>query len=125
MVSSRGETIMKRLLLILALLPVVASALLLPGVPAMVHADEKAPPEQSFVVNVSKILHEDDLIVTLVEIEAQPGSTVEVISDKPNRGGIMAASPEPTDLDRTPRTRLIFFGDHVVWEAGSTNVLKF
>ena len=76
-------------------------------------------------MNVSELIHEDDIIVTQVEIEAQPGSMVEVISDKPNRGGVSAASPEPTQVDPSPRTRLVIIGDHVVWEAGSTNVLKF
>jgi hypothetical protein len=116
---------MKKFSLILAVLPMVLATLWVDGVRAVIHADEKSPPDQSFVVKVSEILHEDDLIVTQVEIEAQPGTIVEVISDKPNRGGVVAASPEPTELDRTPRTRLMLFGDHVVWEAGSTNVLKF
>ena len=116
---------MKRLYSILAVLPLVGTALLVHGFPAVTHADEKGLPDQSFVVKVSELIHEDDIIVTQVEIEAQPGSFVEVISDKPDRGGVAAASPEPTGVDRSPRTRLIIFGNHVVWEAGSTNVLKF
>ena len=116
---------MKKLPLIFTALPVVSMALVVHGVSAGNHPDEKASLDQGFVVKVSELVHEDDIIVTQVEIEAQPGSTVEVISDKPNRGGIMAASPEPTSVDRSPRTRLTIFGDHVVWEAGSTDVLKF
>jgi hypothetical protein len=119
------ETIMKQFSLILAMLLVAAAVLLVRGVPAAIRAGEKRSSDQRFVVKVSELIHEDDIIVTQVEIEAQPGSIVEVISDKPNRGGITAASPEPTSVDRSPRTRLILFGDHVVWEAGSTNVLKF
>src|SRR3954451_14967902 len=107
---------MKKFSLILTVLPMIMAALWMDGVRAVIHADEKAPPDQSFVVNVSKILHEDDLIVTQVEIEAQPGTIIEVISDRPNRGGVVAASPEPSELDRTPRTRLMLFGDNVVWE---------
>jgi len=116
---------MKRLCLILAVLPLDGTALLVHVVPAVSHADDKGLPDQRFVVKVSELILEDDLIATQLEIEALPGSFVEVISDKPNRGGVMAASPEPTHVDRAPRTRLIIFGDHVVWEAGSTNVLKF
>ena len=115
---------MKKLYLILALLTFVGMSLLLHGVPAVIHADEKGLPDQSFVVKVSELIREDDIIVTQVEIEAQPGTSVEVISDKPDRGGVTVATPEPTEVDRSPRTRLTIFGDHVVWEAGPTNLLS-
>lgn len=116
---------MKKLHLILAVLALIGTTLLVCGVPGVNHADEKRLPDQSFVVKVSELIHEDDISVTQVEIEAQPGTSVEVISDKPDRGGVTVATPEPTELDRSPRTRLTIFGDHVVWEAGPTNLLKF
>jgi hypothetical protein len=116
---------MKRLFLNLVVLPLIGTPLLVHGIPAVTRADEKGSPDQSFVVKVSELIHEDDIIVTQVDIEAQPGSFVEVTSDKPDRGGVTVATPEPTEVDRSPRTRLTIFGDHVVWEAGPTNLLKF
>ena len=116
---------MRKLYLTLALLTFVGTTLLMHGIPAVIHADEKGSPDQSFVVKVSELIHEDDIIVTQLEIEAQPGTSVEVIADEPNRGGVTATSPEPTEGDRSPRTRLTIFGDHVVWAAGPTNLLKF
>ena len=60
-----------------------------------------------------------------LEIEAQPGSIVEVIADKPGRGGVAAPCPSSPVPIICPGTQLVIFADHVVWEAGSTNALKF
>jgi hypothetical protein len=61
--------------------------LLVHGIPAVTHADEKGLLDQSFVVKVSELIHEDDIIATQAELEAKPGSSVEVISDKGIIGG--------------------------------------
>jgi hypothetical protein len=116
---------MKKLYLIFAVLLVVGTALLANGVPGVIHAAEKGLPGQSFVVKVSELIRENDILVTQVEIEAEPGTSVEIISDKSDRGGVTITTPEPTGVTRSARTRLTIFGDHVVWEAGPTNILKF
>ncbi|MFO0891087.1 MAG: hypothetical protein U0790_18325 [Isosphaeraceae bacterium] len=79
----------------------------------------------TFRVSVMKLLDEEDIIVAQIEIEAMPGCYVEVASDKPDRGGVGAATPEPSPTDRSPRTRLTIVGDHVVGGAGTTDALKF
>jgi Domain of unknown function (DUF1877) len=116
---------MKKLHLIFAVLLMVVTALLVHGVPGVIHAAEKGLPGQSFVVKVSELIHENDIIVTQVEIEADPGTSVQVISDKSGRGGVTITTPEPTAVNRSARTRLTILGDHVVWDAGPTNLLKF
>jgi hypothetical protein len=41
-------------------------------------ADGKAPSDKNFRVTVNEVIHDYNTIVTQVEIEAQPGSTVEL-----------------------------------------------
>ena len=117
---------MKRLWFNLAILALIVTTFWTTlGVSGGVGDDQQGSHRENFRVTVTKLIHEEDIIVTQVEIEARPGCYVEVVSDKQNRGGVGAASSEPSQANRSPRTRLTIVGDHVVWDAGSVNALKF
>lgn len=115
---------MKGLRFGLAILAVISVFSVLRVVGGVAQGQEGAQ-RGTFRVTVTKVLDEEDIIVAQVEIEAMPGCQVEVVSDKPDRGGVGASTPEPSPTDRSPRTRLTIVGDHVVWAAGMTDALKF
>jgi hypothetical protein len=73
------------------------------------------------------VISEESILVTQLDIETLPGSWVQVVADKANRGGggVSAGSPDPARPDERPRTQVTIFADHAEWKAGSANVLKF
>src|SRR4051812_9117613 len=92
------------------------------GVAAWTHGGHVgAGANESFRLTVDEVVHEDSIIVTRVGIETGSDSRVRVVSDKPNRGGLSTAARPGGE----PPTQVVIFGDHVRWEAGSTNALKF
>jgi hypothetical protein len=116
---------MKRLVLgLVGVFSIVAAAWTL-GVQAGTPAHDKAPPDGRFRVTVNEVLREDTTISIQVGVDALPGSYVDVNSDKPDRGGVGSASPPPAHPHGSSHTQVVVFADHVVWEAGSVNALKF
>jgi uncharacterized protein (TIGR03067 family) len=78
---------------------------------------------ESFRATVYEVVKDADVLVTRIEVESLPGATVEVVADKPGRGGVLVVAPgEP---DKPAHTQLTILADHVEWKAGPTNVLKF
>jgi len=94
---------------------------------ASTRADGGTPPDASFRVSVDEVLHDDSTIATRLGIDALPGSTVELFSEKDKRV-ISSLSTDLADPDRRgglSRFQLVIFADQVELEGGSTNVVKF
>jgi RNA polymerase sigma factor (sigma-70 family) len=90
-------------------------------------ADAKAPPPKTFRVTVNEVIHDDSTVVTQIDIEAQPGSTIELSSDK-DKGGGTTFDSEATDPDRPngpSRMQLIVFADQVEGKEGTATAVKF
>jgi RNA polymerase sigma factor (sigma-70 family) len=90
-------------------------------------AQGKAPPDRTFRVTVNEVIRDDSTVVTQIDIETQPGSTIELSSDK-GKGGGMTFSSAATDPDRPngpSRMRLIVFADQVEWKEGAASAVKF
>jgi RNA polymerase sigma factor (sigma-70 family) len=86
-------------------------------------ADRTALPEERFRATVHDVIKDSSVIVTEIEVETVPGAQVEVVADKPGRGGgSILASGQPNGM---AHAQLTIFADHVEWKAGSTNALKF
>ena len=80
-------------------------------------------PEKGFVATPHEVIKDANVIVTRIEVESLPGAWLEVVADKPDRGGFsLLANGQP---DETAHTQITIFADHVEWQAGSTNVLNF
>jgi hypothetical protein len=58
-----------------------------------------------------------------VAIEAHPGATLRVVTDVPDRGGAKAVVPVQPGPAKP--VKLTIFADHVKWEAGRVDALKF
>ncbi len=86
-------------------------------------AEGTALPEKVFRSTVHEVIKDASLIVTQIEVETVPGASVEVIADKPGRGGVLVVAPDQPG--EPVHTEVTIFADHVEWKAGSTNVLKF
>jgi hypothetical protein len=54
-----------------------------------------------------------------------PEASVEVVADKPGRGGLGVFVLAPDQPGGAAHTQVTIFADHVEWKAGPTNVLKF
>ena len=78
---------------------------------------------EHFRVMVEEVVKDSDVIVTRIVVESLPGAWVNVVADRPNRGGMKAVSPaEPDTPPDTPaHTQLTILADHVEWKAGQTN----
>jgi hypothetical protein len=90
-------------------------------------ADGRAPPPGTFRVTVNEVIRDDSTVVTQIDIETQPGSTIELSSDK-DKGGGTTFSSEATDPDRPggpSRMQLIVFADQVEGKEGAGAVVKF
>lgn len=79
--------------------------------------------EGKFRVTTQDVVQDDDTLVCRIEIESHPGVTVRITSDIPGRGSLTVVVPaEPAPA---APVRLMVFGDHVRWEAGRVDALKF
>ena len=90
-------------------------------------ADGKAPPEQTFRVTVNEVISDDSTVVTQIDTETQPGSTIELSSDK-DKGGGTTFSSEAADPDRPngpSRVQVIVLADQVEWKGGAATAVKF
>jgi hypothetical protein len=90
-------------------------------------ADGKAPPPGTFRVTVNEVIRDDSTVVTQVDIETQPGSTIELSSDK-DKGGGTTFSSEATDPDRPDGPsgmQVIAFADQVEGKEGAGTAVKF
>jgi RNA polymerase sigma factor (sigma-70 family) len=90
-------------------------------------ADGKAPPDKTFRVTVNEVIHDDSAVVTQIDIETQPGSTIELSSDK-EKGGGTTLSTEAADPNRPngpSRMRVIVFADQVEGKEGAATAVKF
>jgi RNA polymerase sigma factor (sigma-70 family) len=88
-------------------------------------AEVTAPLESGFRSTVHELMKDASLIVTQIEVETLPGASVEVVADKPGRGGGGVFNLAPGKPGGLAHTEVTIFADHVEWKAGSTNVLKF
>ena len=86
-------------------------------------AEGTAPPDKGFRCTVHEVIKDSSVIVTQIEVETLPAASVEVVADKPGRGGFFMLAPD--QRGEPAHTELTIFADHVEWKAGSTNVLKF
>jgi RNA polymerase sigma factor (sigma-70 family) len=86
-------------------------------------AEVTAPLESGFRSTVHELMKDASLIVTQIDVETLPGASVEVVADKPGRGGLFVLAPDQPG--GPARTKVTVFADHVEWKAGPTNVLKF
>ncbi len=48
---------------------------------------------ERFQATVDEVVKDDGLVVTRIVVESLPDSTVEVVADKPGRGGALSLSP--------------------------------
>jgi hypothetical protein len=90
-------------------------------------ADGKAPPDRTFRVTVNEVIRDDSTVVTQIDIEPQPGSTIELSSDK-DRGGRTTFSSEATDPNRPngpSHMQVIVFADQVEGKEGAATAVKF
>jgi hypothetical protein len=94
---------------------------------ARTRAGGETPPDATFHVTVDEVIHDEDTIVTRIGIDAPPGSTVELSTDKDKRIGqtLSADLPDANRSDGLSRIQLVLFADHVEWKGGSTNAVKF
>jgi RNA polymerase sigma factor (sigma-70 family) len=90
-------------------------------------ADGEAPPEKTFRVTVHEVIHDESTVVTQVEIETQPGSKVELLSDKKKGGGMTfsADAADPDRPNRPSRMQVTIFADQVECKEGATTAVKF
>jgi RNA polymerase sigma factor (sigma-70 family) len=90
-------------------------------------ADGKAPPDKTFTVTVNEVLRDDSAVVTQIDIETQPGSTIALSSDK-DKGAGTTFSSEASDPNRPngpSRMQLIVFADQVEGGEGAAAAVKF
>jgi hypothetical protein len=94
---------------------------------ALTWADGRPQPDGSFRVTVHEVVHDDSIVVTQIDIETRPGSTVALSSDKDKRGGTTFRSDatSPNRPAGPARVRVIVFADQVEWKAGETTLVKF
>ncbi len=90
-------------------------------------ADAKTRPDKSYRVTVNEVIHEDSVVVTQVEIETLPGSTVELSSEKGKPVGTSISSDtfDPDRPDKRSRFQVTIFADQFEPKDGSTKVVKF
>ncbi len=86
-------------------------------------AEGTALPVSGFRSTVHDVIKDASIIVTRIEVETLPGAWIEVVADKPGRGGFSMLAPEQPG--GSAHTEVTIFADHVEWKAGGTNVLKF
>jgi RNA polymerase sigma factor (sigma-70 family) len=94
---------------------------------ATIWAGGQAPPDKSFRVKVNEVIHDETTVVTQIDIETPPGSTVELSSDKDKGGGTTFSSDAtgPNRPNGPSRMQLIVFADQVEWKGGAGTVVKF
>jgi hypothetical protein len=90
-------------------------------------ADGKAPPEQTFRVTVNEVIRDDSTVVTQIDTETQPGSTIELSSDKDKgRGTTFSSGGADPDRPNGPsRMQLIVFADQIEGKEGAATAVKF
>ncbi|WP_206036407.1 hypothetical protein, partial [Crateriforma spongiae] len=88
-------------------------------------ADEKIRSSNRFRVTVTNVIGTEDSVVKQIRIDAKPDSHATITSDKKGGGGLSASAGS---LDNRPEQGVItvaVLADHVVWNAGDVNALKF
>ena len=114
---------MKRQNFAVAVLAVLVVFTVLAANQAGVRGGVRPVSEGKFRVTTQDVVQDGDTLVCRMEIEALPGVTVRIASDVPGRGGLTVVVPaEPAPA---APVRLTVFGDHVRWEAGRVDALKF
>ena len=90
-------------------------------------ADGKARSDKGFRVTVNEVIRDDSTVVTQIDIETQPGSAVELSSDKDKGGGTVFSSDatEPDRTDGPSHMQVTVFADQVEWKEGATAAVKF
>jgi hypothetical protein len=86
-------------------------------------AEGTALPESVFRSSVHEVIKDGSVIVTQIDVETLPGASVEVVADKPDRGGLFLLASR--QAGGSAHTEVTIFADHVEWKPGRTNVLKF
>ena len=109
---------MKRLTFALAtMVGLAVAAVVTASLPAPPVGD-RAVPEAKFRITAENVIVAEDELVARIEVEARPGATIRVTANAPDRGGLTAVTPAGP-------VRLTVFGDHVRWETGKVDALKF
>jgi RNA polymerase sigma factor (sigma-70 family) len=90
-------------------------------------ADGKAPPDKTFRVTVNEVLRDDSAVVTQIDIVTQPGSTIELSSDK-DKGGretFSAEAADPNGPNGPSHMQVIVFADQFEGKEGAPAAVKF
>jgi hypothetical protein len=97
--------------------------------PAVRKAGGEALPGGGFRVTVNDVVRDDSTVVAQVDIDAPPGSRIEVLSDKDKRTTSRLITttvlPAPNRAGAPPAVRLTVFGDQIEWKGGATPAVKF
>jgi RNA polymerase sigma factor (sigma-70 family) len=88
-------------------------------------AEGTAPLDSGFRSTVHEVMKDGSVIITQIEVDTLPGASVEVVADKPGRGGGGVFMLPPGQPGGPAHAQVTIFADHVEWKAGPTNVLKF
>ena len=88
-------------------------------------AEGTAPLDSGFRSTVHEVMKDASIIVTQIEVETLPGAWVEVVADKPGRGGGGVFNLAPGQPGGLAHTEVTIFADHVEWKAVTPDVLKF
>jgi RNA polymerase sigma factor (sigma-70 family) len=88
---------------------------------ARVRADQTAPPDKDFRVTVTKVIQEDNNVVTRVGIEVPPRSTLKITSDMGKRAGatLSTAANGPSHVE------LLISARRARGKAGRANAVEF
>lgn len=88
-------------------------------------ANEQAKSSDNFRVMVTGVISIEDSVVKQIRIEAIPGSHAKITSDKKGGGGLSASAGSVDDRAKQGIITVTVFADHLEWEAGDVNALKF
>jgi len=114
---------MKRMIFVAATITALVVIAIGVADPIGARPDKRLILEGSFRITAQDVLRDDDTLVSRIEIETHPGAIVRIASDIPNAGGLTTVVSEAIGPSRP--VHLMVFGDHVKWEAGRVDALKF
>jgi hypothetical protein len=92
-------------------------------------AGGKAPAAENFHVNVTEVLQDDSTLVAQVDIDAPPGSTIDLSFNEKGKDGasqsFSTSLNDPNQVGGLSRVRFTVFADQVESQEGPTNAYKF
>ncbi len=78
-----------------------------------------------FHVSVVDVVDETSTIVKQIRNHAKPGTVATIASDRKGGGGVSASAGSQPDQPDHGIVTILVFADHVDWEAGNVNAMKF